>query len=392
MRRELRLRRAAACLLLWLAAAAPAAAIDVLVRSPRPGQPVFGEVEVEVDVLAAAPVAAVIIAVDGRVAATLTEPPFRTTVDVGSDNREHTFEITARDAAGAAVTVTRVTPKVQVDERLDLELQQLYVTVLRRSPDSAPVPRSEFAVFDAGDRQEIVTFEGGDAPLTAVLLVDTSTSMRGGRLETAVEGAESFLWGMRQLDEAMVTLVSDRRIRATPFADDPDAIAAGLRGVTADGGTALNDYLYYAIKLLEGRQGRRVVVVLSDGIDTDSVLGADDVRWALKRSQALVYWIRLRDSRDPGTYSSSWRDRHEHAHELEGLEKAVAETGGRVFEIEGVEQASSAFRSILSELRSQYVLGYYPSRNQGDGAWHPVQVEVRGRRGTVRTREGYIDY
>ena len=69
----------------------------------------------------------------------------------------------------------------------------------------------------------------------------------------------------------------------------------------------------------------------------------------------------------------------------------VAESGGAIYPIAGVEGAEEAFRAILAELRSQYVLGYYPSRNLDDGSWHPVTVRVRGQY-RVRTRDGYIDY
>ena len=220
-----------------------------------------------------------------------------------------------------------------------------------------------------------------------MLLVDTSSSMQGDRLRTALHGANRFVYSLHQLDEAMVTLFADRRMLNSAFSSDPDEVTRGLdRAAAAAGGTALNDHLYYALRLLEGRQGRRVVIVLSDGIDTDSVLTAADVRWAAQRSQAMVYWIRLRYERRTGTYSSAWRSRKEHAAELDDLERTVAESGGRVIEIADVAGAEGAFHDVFLELRSQYVLGYYPSRNRNDGAWHQVAVAVPDFAAKVRTR------
>jgi Ca-activated chloride channel family protein len=372
-------------------AAPPAAALDVLVRSPRPGAAAFGEVAIEVEVLSAEPVEAVVFRVDGRQVGRLTAPPWRLVVDVGSDNVEHQFEIVARDAAGEEATARVGTPKIRVDEELDLQLQQLYVTVSR--PTSAePLDRDAFRIQDDGDAQQIVTFERGDAPLTAALLVDTSSSMHGDRLQTAIRGAMSFLAGLRELDEATLTLFSDRRIHGSGFSRVAYDLVRGVEKVAAAGGTALNDHLYFALRLLEGRQGRRVVVVLSDGVDTDSVLTADDVLWAAKRSQAMIYWIRLRSRNEPGTFSTSWRSRKEHAQELATLERTVAESGGKAVPIDDVAGAELAFWNILVELRSQYVLGYYPSRNRDDGRWHQVAVSVPGRSAQVRTRSGYIDY
>jgi Ca-activated chloride channel family protein len=374
-----------------LFAAAPAAALDVLLRSPRPGKAAFGEVTIEAEVLAGEPIAGVEFRVDGEVVGRLTAPPWRLTVDLGETNLEHLFEVTARTASGAEASARVATPKVRVDDAIDLQLQQLYVTVTGGAGYDLGIGRAAFRVLDHGDEQTIVTFERGDAPLTAVLLLDTSTSMRGERLETAIEGARVFLDGLRELDEAKLTLFADRRLHAAGFSRHADVLTAGLAGVEATGGTALNDHLYYALRLLEGRQGRRVVIVLSDGIDVESALGADDVRWAARRSQAMIYWIRLRDARESGTFSSSWRSRREHAVELATLERTVVESGGAVYPIATVDGAEAAFRAILTELRSQYVLGYYPSRNRDDGSWHPVSVVVSGGY-QVRTRDGYIDY
>jgi VWFA-related protein len=343
-----RRRRAAAVLgaLGWtLAAAAPAAAIDVFIRSPRSTDVVFGQVEVRVEVLSAEPVAAVEFRLDGERVGRLTEPPFALSVDVGQANRAHTFEITAHDIAGAAATASVTTRPIAVDAELAVALQQLYVTVSRSGARVLDLGRDDFQVIDEGDAQTLVTFERGDVPLTAAILVDTSTSMTGDRLEVALAGAQRFVAEMRPLDEAMLLLFSDRALHATPFSGDGAALAAGLDAVEAGGGTALNDYLFVALKLLEARQGRRVVVLLSDGVDVHSFLRMDEVLWTARRSQALIYWIRLGAE---GGQSSAWRDSAGHAREIAGLEQAVVESGGRIFPTARIEDAAQVFRDILA--------------------------------------------
>jgi Ca-activated chloride channel family protein len=372
-----------------LVAATPAAAIDVFIRSPRSTQMVFGSIGIEVEVLSAQPVAAVEFRVDGRPVGRLTAPPWGLVVDVGEENRAHTFEVTATDLAGASATASVTTRRVEVDMELDVGLQQLYVTVSRGGTRVLDLGRDDFAIQDEGATQTMVTFERGDVPLTAALLVDTSTSMTGDRLTMALAGAQRFVAGMRPLDEAMLLLFSDRIVHLTPFSSDPAAITSGLGGVEAGGGTALNDDLYLALKRLEARQGRRVAIVLSDGVDVHSLLRMSEVLWTARRSQALIYWIRLGN---PGRHSSSWRSEAEHAREVAGLEQAVTESGGRIVPIARIEQAGDVFREILAELREQYVLGYYPTRDLDDGSWHRVRVEVRGSGLSVRTREGYLDY
>jgi hypothetical protein len=115
------------------------------------------------------------------------------------------------------------------------------------------------------------------------------------------------------------------------------------------------------------------------------------VRWSARGSQALLYWIRLQEtSRGRIERSSAWRDRHGHEEQLRLLETAVTESGGRVEVIPDIGQVGAALQKILRELREQYVLGYQPAQNHGDGSWHKLEVRVRGGY-RARTRDGYFD-
>jgi Ca-activated chloride channel family protein len=382
-----------------LAAAPPAAGqakIQVAILEPGPFDAVSGKVRVVMDVESPEAVARVQLFVDDRLVAELTEPPWEVTLDLGPENQEHFFRAVAHGAAGARGEMSLQTPAIEVDEVLDLPLQQLYVTVSRSGDRVTGLSRGEFRVVDDGAVQELVTFEGGDAPLTAVLLVDSSESMQGERLQSAIRGAQAFTAGMRELDEAMALLFGDQLVRATPFTDDPAELRTSLDGVEAGGGTALTDHLYAAFKILDGRQGRRVVVVLSDGFDVYSALRMRDVLWKAQRSQAIVYWIQLQDRAvaggEPGLYSSAWRDAETNQEEYETLRRLVLESGGRIESIDRVEDVQRAFQSILAELREQYVLGYYPTDLRHDGSWRKVEVRVQGFGNSVRVREGYVDF
>jgi len=196
---------------------------------------------------------------------------------------------------------------------------------------------------------------------------------------------------MQELDRAKVIVFSDRILAATPFTGDPAVVGAGLEGVAAGGDTAIHDHLYVALKELEREQGRKVVILLSDGIDVESVLGMSDVEWKAGRMQSLLYWIRPGASADPSGYRSIWRDEEGYRLELEGLERVVTSSGGRIRGIAGLDEAAEAFRDILRELRGQYVIGYYPKVDRDDGAWHEVEVRVRTPGVKVRARGGYFD-
>lgn len=363
----------------------------VFFLEPRPNQTVFGEVEIEVEALYEG-VTEVVVLVDGSEAARLNQAPYKATVFLGEDFGMHRFEAIAFGAEGELGRSVRETPGIEVDDEIDLELQQLYVSIEAQAGDGLALSVDDFEVRDLGRAEEIVTFEGGDAALTVAVLIDSSESMAGGRLAAALIGAEAFFQGMRPLDEASVFLFSDVLRWKTPFSQNPLELSGSLASVTSRGGSAINDALYRGLKELEQRQGRRVIILLSDGVDIHSWLDIQQVVWAARRSRSLVYWIELREGSSSRLVTSHWRDSEAHSSELDGLRRLVVETGGRIVPISGTERAAEAFGSILQELREQYVLGYYPSINLDDGRWHRVRVQVDRPGLKVRTRGGYVDY
>jgi Ca-activated chloride channel homolog len=378
--------------------AGSALALELNFTAPPPDTALFGAVEVRVEASppeAAAQVRRVELYLDGRRVGAGTALPFRSIVDAGQENREHHLEVVAYGAAGPLATAERRTPALKVDEVVDVNLQQVYVTVERHGEPVPGLARGDFEVWEDGVRQEITAFEGGEVPFTAVLLLDASTSMQGAKLKTALDGARAFFDAMASFDEAKLLLFSDRRLLETPFTSLPAVLEIGLAGVQAAGGTALNDSLYLALKRLEPRPGRKVVVLLSDGVDVDSVLGMDDLKAALGSAPpALLYWLRLRREEEEKAglrISTAWRDPEGHRREMDELRRAVLASGGRIADIgEGdrVEQVKGALSGILRELRGQYVLGYAPTHLRRDGA--PPRIEVRLlRRGfDVRVHRG----
>ncbi len=371
-------------------AVAQMAQIAVRIQSPTPDQPIFGPTDVEVGVRAGEPVDRVEVFVNGKLMGSSKTPPYRVRVDVGDDNVQREFRAVVYTASGASAADSVVTQPVQIMDELNLKLRALFVSVTRDGASNLALSQEDFRVFDNGAEQEIVTFGRDELPLTAVLLLDTSESMGEKEMEAVRQGAKAFLQGMKPSDEAMLALFSDRLLKFTPFTADKAVLGGALSGVQSSGGTAVNDFLYLSLKALDARQGQRVVVLFSDGSDVHSVLPASDVLWKARAGQSLIYWIQLGGKRK--SFTSAWRDYAANDKEYEDLEKAVAESGGRVLAVERVGELEHAFRNILQELRQQYALGYYPTNSKSDGSWHKVDVRVKGFSGRVRTREGYADY
>ena len=406
-------------LLAWLAFCAPElAASDVPVAveflEPEVGIALFDQVTVHLRVLGEESVDRVEVFVDGRAVGVLRQPPWKWEVDVGSENREHRFEAVVHARDGATVRSQLVSPAIQVHETVELELQQLYLTVTRRDRRVVDLESHDFTLRDDGKKQQIVTLAGGEIPFTALLLIDSSGSMGGKPLEAALQGARRFVNEMAENDEAKALITSDRVLQSTPWTDDPDLFTAPLESSQADGGSAILDHLFLAFQLLEERLGRRVLILLSDGWDQHSSLTVEQLRRVSRRSQAMLYWVRLgavdpelrRTIRpqywveDSGSNSSSltqriplsvWRDLPAKRRINRAFEEMVEESGGRVVPVADPNAIEGAFQEILDELRQQIAIGYYPEPRRNDGLWREVKVRVKRWGFDVRTRKGYVD-
>lgn len=265
-------------LLLTFLAAAPAFAqeIDVLITSPPADEPLFGEVEFAAELIAdegaEGNVTRVRFLFDGVEIGVADALPHRLAVDVGGENREHRFEVEVMGESGVLASARLVSPAIATDLEIDAGLQQLYVTVSENGPCKLDLTLADFAIFDNRQRQEVVTFARGDVQLTAALLIDASFSIAGARLRAALGGASTFVREMSGGDDATIWVFSDLLLHQTGLSNNPERLTAGLDRVAAAGGTALNDHLCMALKRLEKQQGRRVVILLSDGIDSHSAL------------------------------------------------------------------------------------------------------------------------
>lgn len=382
-------------LLVFLILALAAAAVwpaQVRIVQPPPDRPLVGEVEVRVEVLpAGTPVERIEILLDGKPVGTAARPPYHLLIDAGDEGREHRLEAVAHLADRSEVRAALAAPRLQADSTIQVDLQQLFLTVDRGGRPVPGLTQDDFTVYDQGTPQPIATFGRGDVPFTAVLLVDTSASMAGPPLEKALDGARAFFSGMAPLDQAKLILFSDHVRLETPFTSVQSVLTLGLGGVSAEGGTALNDALYLAVKRLEPLRGRKIAVLLSDGVDIESVLSISEAS-ALSRGQVTLYWLRLGKGLDSRRFSmsSAWRDAPEHAREIEQLSTTVVESGGRIVELSSVEEIPATFSALLKELRDQYVLGITPRQTGGKGEWHEVRVEAKGGV-RARTQSGYFE-
>jgi Ca-activated chloride channel homolog len=366
------------------------APVVVRLTSPLPGAVTVGEVEVAADVESRDPLKYVDFFVNGWPAARVRRAPFRAAVVIPDGPPTCRITAVAHSVPGGRGSASVSTRRVIHEDRLEVALRQIFVEVTRRG-SGRELQATDFKLFEQGREQEVASFEQGSAPLSALMLVDASESMRGERLQAALDAARAFIGQLRPVDEAAVMVFADRLLSLTPFGPPEAGMLEGVERSGGTGGTALNDHLYAALRLLDERPGRRVVVLLSDGADVLSVLSAEDLLWKVRRSDATIYWLRLQGAGDAWAFSSSWRDLAANRREGEGLQAVVRESGGRVEPLGGLPELRAAFGRVLGDLRRQYVLGYYPRDLRHDGKWRPVEVVVDEPGVRLRYRTGWVD-
>lgn len=263
------------------------------------------------------------------------------------------------------------------------------------------VRQQEVEVLEDGRPQEIFSFERQlEAPLTISLLIDTSGSQEA-TIGIEKEAAYRFFAKVLRPQKDLASVVSFAkevtleqsltgslpslntaldRVRVNP--------ASGFgRGGTAPtnplaGGTSMYDAVYLAAdEILKREAGRRVIILLSDGVDTTSSLKSNDAVARALRSEVIVYAIGIGDPRMGGVSRGS-------------LDKLAKETGGRTFEPRGVSDLDKAFAEIENDLRQQYIVSYTPSNTTRDGTFRKIEVKLpetgENRKDLrIRHRRGY---
>ena len=369
--------------------------VSVRLTSPVAGEVTTGEVDVAADVATTERVAYVDFFVNGWPAARVKQAPWLARVTVPDEGGSCRFTAVARTTGGSRASDSVITRRVVHEDRVEVALRQVFVSV---SPERnglsgqlpPPLGVGDFHLYEGGVAQPLATFGRGDVAISALLLIDASESMRGGELAAAFAAARQFLRRLSPEDEAAVMVFADRVLALTPFGPPEPGLLEGVEGTAAAGGTALNDHLYAALRLLDERPGRRIVVLLSDGADVTSTLSGDDLRWKVQRSDASIYWLRLDPGRGERSFGSAWRDATGNDRELVALERAVGDSGGRIEPLAPGVDLGGAFAAVVAELREQYVLGYYPRDLRRDGSWR--SLEVRTAPGVrLRYRAGWVD-
>lgn len=269
--------------------------------------------------------------------------------------------------------------------KVDVKLVNVFVTVT--DEHGAPIgklTRENFKLSEDGKEQKIAVFDKESAlPLSIVLAVDTSLSTRKDLPLELASGRKFARTILRPQDALAVFQFSEIVNEVVPFTPDLKTIDHAIDKMRLGSATALYDALYLGSRALDKRKGRKVMVVITDGGDTASKVDYHDAVRAAQEAEAIVYSIivvpvEANAGRDLGG---------EHA-----LVQISEDTGGKHYYASSLPQLDDAFKQISDELRTQYLLAYYPSERFSDSDFRRISVGLTGTPESglqVRHRTGY---
>jgi Ca-activated chloride channel family protein len=256
----------------------------------------------------------------------------------------------------------------------------LYTTVVDATGRLIPdLQKDEFEILDNGVVQPTTFFVNENQKITVVVMLDTSGSMTF-QIEQLKEAAEQFVLRLLPDDKARIGSFSDKIIITPPaFTSNRDELIRTIHNDIQFGNpTALWDATDRSMDAMMGLEGRRVVLLFTDGDDNYSHKSYGDVKNRAVNDEFMIYGIGLRGT--PGGGITQKPD--------PGLRKIAEETGGGYFELRATADLNSTFTRVANELHSQYVLGFSPANL--DGKLHKLEVRVKQPGAVARTRKSYL--
>jgi Ca-activated chloride channel family protein len=241
--------------------------------------------------------------------------------------------------------------------------------------------QDEFTILDNGKPQPITLFQNETQPFTVVVMLDFSFSMTT-HLDLLKQATEQFILRMLPADKGQVGAFSDKIQFSGEFTNDRDDLVAALKDLQFGNPTRLYDAIEASIDMLKDVEGRKIVLVFTDGDDTASRKGMGDVLDRAKATETMIYAIGLESEFPvgPGRMQRTRPDR--------GLRKLADETGGGYFELKKTTELAPTFTRVAQELHSLYTIGFQPTVL--DNKEHRLEVKMKQAGQTGRARRSYI--
>ena len=261
--------------------------------------------------------------------------------------------------------------------RADTQIVSIFTTVTDGQNRLVPaLERDDFEVFDNDKLQELLIFDNETQPITVVVMLDTSGSMTTA-IDLLKRAAEEFIIRMLPEDKGAVGAFNDKVEIGGDFTSNRDQLITEVRDLDFGNGTRLYDGIAEGLNILQEVDGRKVVLVFTDGEDTSSRNRRGRVLERARAEEVMIYAIGLEAE------MLGQRTRPDG-----GLKGLAEETGGGYFELKRTADLGPTFSRVAQELHSQYALGF--EAKQADGKVHKLTVKMKKPGMTARARKSYV--
>jgi Ca-activated chloride channel homolog len=274
--------------------------------------------------------------------------------------------------------------------KIDTDLVNLDVTVIDQNNNPiANLKKEDFSVYEDKVKQTIESVSREEAPVSFGMVIDTSGSMRS-KLQSVSDAAVLLIKQMRQDDEAFVASFKAEAELAQEFTADRRELEDAIGDLYTSGGTALLDAIIATADYAQdnGKRRRKALVVISDGYEKNSSSKEKEVLEVIKEDEVQVYLVGFIDDEEEKSFFG--KSPAKNAKEL--LSRIADDSGGRAYFPKDISEIPAIAAQISKDLRTQYVVSYYPANDKRDGAFRTVQVSVNqvgGRKLIARARRGY---
>jgi VWFA-related protein len=361
------------------AADAPAA-LSVRITSPlgRTGEPGIIRIVAQIRALPGAPPQSVQFWVDGVLLATVSEPPYATTWDDANPFNANEIAVAVTDCLGNTARDTVLLKPFEITEVSEVTRVLVDASVQDKAGRFVRALGSrDFEIREDDIPQSIDLAGEEDQPATFAMLIDSSQSMSR-RIDFVQEAARRLVGFMRPRDRMMVVPFSKTLEPITGPTNDRATVLDAIGQIEPHGGTAILDCLVRTAAHLDGVEGRRAIVLITDGYDEHSETGFDEALKAVKAAQATVYVVAI-----GGVAGISLKG--------ERFLRALAkETGGRAFLPSREWELELVHAALASDVQNRYLLSYTPANQEVDGKWRAITVSVADSHYNVRARSGYF--
>jgi len=390
--RTLRLLILAAVVGILLPAAFGAGRVARFVR-PRHLSTVVGtsQFSLEIQPPGSARIREVRIKLDGEALIVLSSPPWEGSFEAGDGSAGHRLEAEIVLDDGSVHKALVRTTAIRIHEVEDVDLVNLHAVVRDRKGNYiTDLTRERFSLLEDGTPQTIGRFSTDLKPLAIGIVLDVSRTMRGEKLEAARNSALRFLDTLGEGDRAMVVTFSNRVQVLQPATSDRSLLADAIRSVEVEGGTALYDGIWRTADYLRRLEGRRVMLLLTDGRDEagngmepGSLHTLEEALDHSNRNDVMIFAVGYgKNLKQLDFYQR---------HTLESILLRLAETsGGAVLFPKRIGSLKKSFEAVTRDLRHQYSIAYTSTNENRNGAWRTIELSTDVPRHEVVTRKGYF--